>query len=35
MQRSLKSQCEYACVYEGEDGLIEVLLSGNEVMARL
>ena len=26
---------EYACVCEGEDGLIEALLTGNEVLARL
>ena len=28
-------ECEYACVCEGEDGLTEAFLTGNEVLARL
>ena len=26
---------EYICICEGEDGLIEALLTGNEVLARI
>ena len=31
--RKVTEEGEYACICEGEDGLIETLLSGNEALA--